>query len=200
MRLVRAILGLDAPPEARFFQSVSAFAIVIAVIYWFVSYEIAGTILLGGFGLGSGAMGFTLAANAERRRATRPLPPIVGGFAPGDGGTPPRGDGAAGDGSAPDDLQRPFLDESGRVPSPTFAPFALGIGVAVAATSLVFGPAPLVVGVVPILWGAWRWMTGASDELAATSASDESPGTATSTPSRVALGETRPERGSKTAP
>lgn len=175
MRFIRAILGLDAPPEARFFQSVSALAIAIAVIYWFVSYEIAGTFLLGGFGLGSGAMGLTLAADAERRRATRPLPPIAAGP-----GAP-----------ANDDLQRPFLDESGRIPSPTFAPFALGMGVSIAATSLVFGPAPLVVGVVPILWGAWRWVAGASDELAATSAAETAAGQASRPPEPLAVrGET----------
>lgn len=165
MRLLRALVGIDAPPEARFFLSVGAFAAVVDVVYWFVTYEDAGTFLLGGFALAALLMGTRLAASAESRREKRPLPPFAGGFAPGDGGT------------AADDPQRPFLDESGRLPTPTFAPFALGMGVAVAATALVFGPAPLVVGAIPLAWGAWTWLRGASDELSATERDDAKPAT-----------------------
>jgi hypothetical protein len=40
--------------------------------------------------------------------------------------------------------------------------------VAVAATGLVFGVAPVVVGLLPLSWGAWTWLTAAGEELAAT--------------------------------
>jgi hypothetical protein len=63
---------------------------------------------------------------------------------------------------------RPFSDESGRIPDETLAPFAVGLGVAVAATGLVFGVAPVVVGLLPLSWGAWTWLTAAGEELAAT--------------------------------
>jgi hypothetical protein len=32
----------------------------------------------------------------------------------------------------------------------------------------VFGLAPVIVGVLPLAWGAWRWLTAARDELTAT--------------------------------
>jgi hypothetical protein len=39
---------------------------------------------------------------------------------------------------------------------------------ATAATSVVFGPAPLIVGILPIAWGAWSWLGSARAELEAT--------------------------------
>jgi hypothetical protein len=42
--------------ELRFFLRTSVYGLAIAAIYWFVSYEITGTALLGAFGLGSGAL------------------------------------------------------------------------------------------------------------------------------------------------
>jgi hypothetical protein len=65
-------------------------------------------------------------------------------------------------------VDRPFLDERGRLPDETLAPLAVGLGAAVAATGAIFGPAPVVVGVLPLAWGAWAWLQGASEELAAT--------------------------------
>jgi len=44
------------PEELRFFLRTSVYGLAIAAIYWFVSYEITGTALLGAFGLGSGAL------------------------------------------------------------------------------------------------------------------------------------------------
>ena len=50
----------------------------------------------------------------------------------------------------------------------TLAPLAVGLGVAIAVTGAIFGPAPVVVGVLPLAWGAWTWLRGASAEFAAT--------------------------------
>jgi hypothetical protein len=66
------------------------------------------------------------------------------------------------------EIDRPFVDETGRIPDATLAPFAVGLGLALAATGLVFGLAPVIVGVLPLAWGAWRWLTAARDELTAT--------------------------------
>ncbi len=135
------------PAEARFFLFLGAFGLVLALIYWLVSYELAGTILLAGFGLGAGLLGVRL--RIER------LP----------GGTEGEMDDDAAD-------ARPFRDDPGRLPGETLAPLALALGVALALTAVVFGVWLLVAGLVPMAWGAWTWLRGARDELAATVAGE----------------------------
>ena len=148
MNRLLALLGVRSPTEARFFQVIAALAAVVGVIYWFASYEPAGTFLLVGFAVASGIIGLLLAnAGAEWRAGT----------------------------AGPRDEERPFLDERGRIPSPTLAPFAVGVGASIAALSLIFGPAPLLVGVLPLAWGAADWLRRARAELAAQERSDERP-------------------------
>jgi hypothetical protein len=45
--------------------------------------------------------------------------------------------------------------------------------VALAATGLIFGIAPVIVGLLPLGWGAFTWLSSANDELAATQAEAE---------------------------
>jgi hypothetical protein len=116
----------------------AALGALMAVVYWFVSYEAAGSVLLAGFGLACGIIGVRAGAGGTARM----------------------------------DADRPLLDEHGRIPSPTFGPFALAVGIALAATSLVFGLAPLVVAVLPVAWGAREWLGRASAELDATDADE----------------------------
>jgi hypothetical protein len=158
---LRTLLGLDLPQETRFFLVLGGFGLAIGVVYWFVAYEVAGTALLIGFGLATGIVGVVLtidpAATRVRRaaqeRRERPAPDLDTADVPG-GGT--------------GGIDRPFLDESGRLPGESLAPFALGLGLAMAATAVIFGLATLVAGVVPLAWGAWRWLRGAGDEWSAT--------------------------------
>jgi hypothetical protein len=141
------VVGFRAT-ETRVFLLMAVFGIVVAAIYWFVSYEVAGTVLLAGFGLASAVIAGKLARDRTSRRA---LP-----------------EGRAGD----DARDRPFADESGRLPDTTIAPFAVGAGIALASTGLVFGLAPVIVGALPLGWGAWTWLTSANEELEATEADD----------------------------
>jgi hypothetical protein len=69
-------------------------------------------------------------------------------------------------------IDRPFLDEAGRFPSETPAPLAVGAGIALMALATIFGPAPLVVGLLPFAWGAWTWLAGARAELEARARED----------------------------
>ena len=140
MRRLLALIGVRSPTEARVFQGIAVLALIVAVVYWFVSYEAAGTLLLTGFGVASGIIGLLLANAGSDWRVTTV-------------------------GRASRDPERPLLDERGRIPSPTLAPFAVGIGAAVALLSLVFGPAPLLVGVLPLAWGAADWLRRATAEL-----------------------------------
>lgn len=161
MSLVRRLMAADEAPETRVFLFMAAFGLAVAAVYWLVSYEPAGTVLLGVFGVATGLVAARLAADPASRRlrnvaSTREEP-----------GAPDVPDSGA-SGSRATDGDRPFSDESGRIPDETLAPFAVGIGVAVAATGLVFGAAAVVVGLLPLSWGAWTWLTAAGEELAAT--------------------------------
>jgi hypothetical protein len=62
-------------------------------------------------------------------------------------------------------VDRPFLDEEGRLPAPTLGPFAVGLGVALAALGPVFGLAPVAVGALSFLWGAGTWFAAAREEF-----------------------------------
>jgi hypothetical protein len=136
MRLLRRLV-FDDPAETRFFLFLAAFALVIGAIYWFVSYEPAGSVLLLAFGAATGLMGAVL------HRTGRP------------------------------GVDRPFLDETGRLPSETPSPFAVGAGLSLMALTPIFGPAPLVVGLLPFAWGAWTWLARARAELDSQVVEDE---------------------------
>jgi hypothetical protein len=159
--LVRRLVAADEAAETRVFLFMAAFGLAVAAVYWFVSYEPAGTVLLGVFGVATGLVAARLAADPASRRLRNVASTRAEAVAPGLGNG-----GESGRRATEDD--RPFSDESGRIPDESLAPFAVGLGLAVAATGLVFGAAPLVVGLLPLSWGAWTWLTAAGEELAAT--------------------------------
>ncbi len=135
--------------EVRYFGRLSLFALIVGVIYWLVSSDPAGTVMLIGFGVATGA-GFTLLRSGARR------PPLEG----------PDEDGS----SEPDG---PFGDESGPLPTRSAAPLAVGFGVAVIGMAGAFGPWFALAGAVPLLLGAADWLRAASRELALRERLDE---------------------------
>jgi hypothetical protein len=163
----RTLTAADQPQEARFFLFLSAFGLVVGAIYWFVSYETAGTVLLLAFGFATGVFGLRLATSrAARDVRDRSARKPAGS---GDAAVPTVDSTGGGTGG----VDRPFLDESGRLPDETIAPFAVGLGLAVGATGVIFGPAPVIVGVLPFAWGAWTWLSSAGSELEATEREDD---------------------------
>lgn len=128
--------------EIRFFGRLSVYALAAGLVYWLVSYETAGTVLLLGFGVANG-VGFLALWNNRRHMAAT--------------------DAAAG----PDQPrpEGPFGDESGPVPTRSTAPLAVGTGVAVMALAGAFGPWFLVAGAVPFLMGTTDWLRSAIREL-----------------------------------
>ena len=123
------------PEEVGFFGRTAAYGVFIAIAYWFVSYEVTGTVLLGGFGLATG-VGFVLLW--RRNRAAKRTGSL--------------------------DPDRPFTDESGPVPLRSFAPLEVGLGVAVLALGLVFGIWFVVAAAAPIAMGAIDWVRAARRE------------------------------------
>ena len=55
--------------EMRFFLRIGLFAFLISAIYWFVSYDVVGTILLAGVGVGVMLFMFPIARMARVRRS-----------------------------------------------------------------------------------------------------------------------------------
>ena len=176
MSVLRRLLAADEAQETRVFVLMAIFGFVVAAIYWFVSYESAGTVLLGGFGLATAVIAARLAADPASRRLRR-----AAGARHSDGEVREASSGpASASGHATDvtgggtgGVDRPFSDESGRLPNTTIAPFAVGLGFAVATTGVVFGLVPVVVGALPLAWGAWAWLSAAKAELVATALDDD---------------------------
>jgi hypothetical protein len=182
--VIRRLLLLDHPNETRFFLFVGGFGLVLGAIYWILTAEVAGTAMLAGFGLGAGLLGvglfrsrpraMAIAARRSRVAGERGEGPSAPAGSRPDAATAPltRADRDIADpdvpGPGPLGVDTPFTDETGRMPDETLAPLALGLGVALGLTAVVFGPWLLVAGLVPLAWGAWTWLSGANDELAAT--------------------------------
>jgi hypothetical protein len=122
------------PEEIAFFLRSAVYALAVAIVYWFITYETAGTVLLGGFGVA--ALVLTLALVWRR----------------------------PGRGSADELAERPFTDESGAVPVPTYAPLEVGAGLTLLVLTVPFGPAMALAAVVPLAAGALGWLRAVEAE------------------------------------
>jgi hypothetical protein len=129
--------------EVRFFGRLSLYALIVGAIYWFVSYEAAGTVLLIGFGLATGTA-FIVLRRGEPRASRQ---------------------GEAAEAAFPGRPDGPFGDESAPVPTRSAAPLVVGFGVAVMALAGAFGPWFLLTGAIPFLLGAIDWLRSANREL-----------------------------------
>jgi hypothetical protein len=137
--------------EVKLFGRLSLYALVVGTIYWFVSYEFVGTVMLLGFGLATGLAFIILFRRDRKVRAARAA-----------GGTMTEGTAGPGPGAGPDG---PFGDESGPVPTRSAAPLIVGFGIAVIALGGAFGPWFAITGLVPVLIGAADWLRAANREL-----------------------------------
>lgn len=126
--------------EVLVFARLAAFGLVVGAIYWFISYEAAGTVLLIGFGIATAVA--TAIIWARSRKVRR-----VAGEWPLDGEPDP-------------------------IPAPAYAPFHIGIGAAIMALGLAFGPLLLLTGLVIVVIGARYWLEAAMREADATTVRD----------------------------
>ncbi len=99
--------------ESLFYLGVTAFFVVIGTIYWFTSYEEAGSVMLAASSL------LGLLAGGYLFVQSRKYPPR----------TADRADATLAEGAGP-------VDE---FPAPSIWPFVLGLGAAVLATGFIFG-------------------------------------------------------------
>jgi hypothetical protein len=117
--------------EWRLFAGAAAFFTVTASAYWFVSYEDAGTTMLG---VSVPAFAFVAAWLWFQHRRIEPRPEDRGDAEPSDG-----------------------AGEVGYFPSSSAWPFVLAAGAVVVANGLVFGPPIAVVGLLLMLAGVFGY-------------------------------------------
>ena len=138
------------PEEMRFLLRAGGYGIGIGLIYYLLSQELAGTVLLLGFGLASMML---LGASwwEWRRRPGRGLRGPAWRWLL----LPP----AAEDGG--------FTHEEARLPGASLAPLTLALGTALAALALVFGPWLMAAALIPLIIGMRDWLREAMAEHAA---------------------------------
>jgi len=129
--------------EVRLFAGMSAFGIGVGVVYWFLTYDATGTVLLGLFGVAAGIAGIgAWVGSGGRRRAG-----------------PPQAESAA----------RPSTPTVGEpavqlVPRPGWAPLGIALGLGAVALAAALGPAIAVAGILVTLGSARSWLRTAVRE------------------------------------
>ena len=129
--------------ERRFFLRTALFASAIAVIYWFVSYEAAGSVMLLAIGLTAAFL--TLILRRHTNEAKRgPLGTIadIATFE------------EAEEGSA-----AALAIDEGPMPVMSYPPLAVAIGAGAVAGGLVFGAWLWLPGAAVLARAGWRWYT-----------------------------------------
>jgi hypothetical protein len=136
------------PEEIRLFLRTAAFGFGIALVYWIVSGEAIGTILLAAFGLAGAFLVVMLVVQlraAGRRLTGRPWQWL---------------------GLDPNEAA-PIGVEAGRYPSAGWAPLTAGLGVSIAILAAVYGLVFLVLAAPLVLFAARAWLHRASAEYRA---------------------------------
>jgi hypothetical protein len=128
--------------EAKVFARMSIFGIVVGGAYWFLTYEVAGTVLLLGFGL---AAGLATVANFIRSRRAR-ADDVAGGEVAG-------------------------AESAEPLPEPGWAPLVISLGVGGLALGAAFGPWLTIAGLLVAIAGGASWLSAAIREARSAHAS-----------------------------
>ncbi len=129
--------------ERRVFYRIGSYALLVAPIYWFVSYEVAGTVLLGATAIACVALAVMLGRNAtEPHRTVVQRAKDVATFE---------------DERGPE--VQPLVLAEQAFPTLSLQPPLVGLAAGAIATGLVFGAWLWVPGAVLFAAGCWRWFT-----------------------------------------
>jgi hypothetical protein len=142
------------PEEMRFMLRSALYSVFVGVVYWIVSSEAAGTILLLGAGLAAAVMFGALYFEWRRSGHRLTGPPWRWALLP------------------PADEESGTTSETGRLPRPSMGPLLGALGICLIALSLVFGIWMAVAGIVPALVGLRLWLRDAMAEYRAVESSD----------------------------
>lgn len=126
--------------ELRFFIRIGLFTVLIGAIYWFVSYEEAGTWLLAGVGAGVVFFVVLVAGRATSSRQGGRGPKHLLGFAD----------------STP---EAPLALGEDTFPLSSAWPAVISLAAGLVGVGLIYGPWLWIPGVSLGLAGAWGWVT-----------------------------------------
>jgi hypothetical protein len=150
----RRSIGTPVAEEFRFFLRSALYVLVVGIVYWFVSYEAAGTVLLLGVGLASAA--FIALGLAFGRRT---------GAGRGGGGALGWVNRVIGFSEAPDE-PAPLEGGPEIVPLASAWPILAAAGATVVGLGLVLGPWLLVPGAVLTVAALLGWLVQLTSETA----------------------------------
>lgn len=126
--------------EVRFFLRIALFTILIGTIYWFVSYEEAGTILFAGIVASAATFALVIALRVRAaRQGGRSVKALLGFADVGD--------------------DRPLNLDEDTFPSASMWPAAGSVGFTLIAVGLVYGAWLWVPGLAITLSATWGWLT-----------------------------------------
>lgn len=132
--------------EVRFFLRIAAYTAFIATVYWFISYEPAGTVLLLFLLAASGTFSLVVLSHVSAARGDAPARRNIVrdtlGF-----------DDPASSASEPLQIQENLY------PTATLWPLGLAFGVTLAALGLIYGPWLWIPGLAITLGCAISWLT-----------------------------------------
>jgi hypothetical protein len=126
------------PYEAQVFGRMSVFGLAIGAVYWFLTYETAGSVLLFTFGIASGvaAVAIFLGGRDTKARAAAVSAAVAAGRT---------------------------VDRE-PVPAPGWAPVLIAIGLGGLGMGLALGPWLSIAGILFALAAARRWLSAAMTE------------------------------------
>ena len=135
--------------DVQLFGRMAAFGVVVGAVYWFLTYEVAGTVLLSAFGVASGVAAIAVFAGtrAARRREASPK----------------------------DHVEWPDPEDDEPLPRPGWAPLGIALGLGAVALGAAFGPWLAIAGAFVAVRSAKSWLDAAVEE---TDAARRSPRTA----------------------
>jgi Cytochrome c oxidase subunit IV len=141
--------------ELRFFLRTAAYTVVIAVVYWFLSYETAGTVMLifVSFSTGVVVSIFFFAVRATRGQ----LDPHAGGPLHRAGMSVARVVGFAE--PTREANEEPLAAGLEPIPTGSIWPLVAGIGATLLGLGLVYGPWLLLPGIAVAVLTVWGWLT-----------------------------------------
>ncbi len=151
--------------ELRFFLRIAVYLVVIGTIYWFVSYEVAGTVLLlfGAVGTGFFVVAARVSFQPKSPEDLIPRPPrtglkrmtgVLGRYFAFDGQHAPGGE----------PTEAPLALEEEGFPESSIWPLGAALAALLLGLGLVFGPWLWIPGLVLGASSMWGWITQLTPE------------------------------------
>ncbi len=126
-------------PDVTLFARMAAFGLIVGVVYWFLTYEVAGTVLLSTFGFASAIAGIAVFVGSRRLRRTEAATTSADEAV------------AAATGVEP-------------LPRPGWAPLGIALGLGGVAIGAAFGPWLAIAGALLAIRSAKSWLDAAVRE------------------------------------